>query len=76
MHKSVKEENAISDAESFMLVQFIDVLEVIESYETIEEVKDDIKQRKKMLKDDIELIKSKKQERKEKGKIIRLVFNH
>ena len=38
------------------LAQFIDVLEVIEKYENIEDVKLDIKFRKKYLKESIELM--------------------
>lgn len=73
MNKSVKKEIEVSDIEILMLSQFIDVLEVIEKYETIEDVRNDIYQRKKMLKNEIKFIENKKQEKKEKGKIIRLV---
>lgn len=42
----MKEE--VKECEKFMLAQFIDVLDVLEKYKTIEDVKKDIKKRKKI----------------------------
>ena len=45
--KNNKEEKE-KDIELFMIAQFIDVIEVLDKYEKIEEIKDDIKNRKKI----------------------------
>ena len=41
-------EEQIKDTELFMLAQFVDVLEVLERFDKIEEIKKDIQDRKKM----------------------------
>ena len=48
------------DYEIIMLEQFIDVLEVLESYKDIEQIKNDIYMRKKLLKEQIIELESKK----------------
>lgn len=47
------EEN-IKDTELFMLAQFVDVLEVLENFDEIEKIKNDIKERKKMYLNELE----------------------
>ena len=44
----MKGNNIIKDTEIYMLAQFIDVLEEIENFKSLEEVKEDIKNRKKI----------------------------
>lgn len=41
-------EEKIKDTELFMLAQFVDVLEVLEKYNSLEDVKNDIKKRKEI----------------------------
>ncbi len=48
------------DYEIIMLEQFIDVLEVLESYKDIGEIKSDIYMRKKLLKEQIRELENKK----------------
>ena len=49
----MKGNNIIKDTEIYMLAQFIDVLEEIENFKSLEEVKEDIKNRKKIYKKEI-----------------------
>lgn len=46
MQSDISEE--IKDTELFMMAQFIDVINILESYENIEEIKSDIKNRRKI----------------------------
>lgn len=46
MQSDISEE--IRDTELFMMAQFIDVINILESYENIEDIKSDIKNRKKI----------------------------
>ena len=50
----------LKDTELFMLAQFIDVMEIINEYDKIEDVKNDIKTRKKLYVDSIEKIRDSK----------------
>ena len=47
---------SMQDIELFMMAQFIDVINVFEKYETIDEVRKDIKARKKIYSDYIKQI--------------------
>ena len=47
-------EEKIKDTELFMLAQFVDVLEVLEKYKSMDEVKNDIQKRKELYKKLIE----------------------
>ena len=49
----MKGNNIIKDTEIYMLAQYIDVLEEIENFKSLEEVKEDIKNRKKIYKKEI-----------------------
>lgn len=49
----MKEENLIRDTEIYILAQFIDVLENIENFECLEEIKNDIRNRKQLYKQEI-----------------------
>lgn len=48
-----------SDEKILLLAQFIDVLEIIEKYETIEEIRKDIIKRKKYIKNEIHFVEKK-----------------
>ena len=50
----------LKDIELFMLAQFIDVIDIISQYNSIDEVKKDIRKRKKMYLDNIEKLSSSK----------------
>ena len=53
-------EDKEKDIELFMIAQFIDVIEVLDKYEKIEEIKDDIKNRKRIYLDYIEKMSNSK----------------
>jgi len=55
----------MADSKILLLASFIDVLEVIEKYQTIDQVKADIKVRKKILKEDIKRVEKKQKKDKE-----------
>lgn len=55
----------MEDSKILLLTTFIDVLEVIERYQNMEEVKADIKNRKRIIKQDIKRIKKKQKREKE-----------
>ena len=52
----MKEDKIIKDTEIYMLAQFIDVLEDIERFESVKEVKRNIEERKELYKKEIERI--------------------
>lgn len=54
----MEESKIVKDIEAFMLVQFIDVLENIESFKDMEEIKENIRKRKKMYKEEIDMVTS------------------
>lgn len=58
MTKDIGEE--IRGTELFMLEQFIDVIDVLEKYETIEEVRKDVNRRKKIYMENIKKISENK----------------
>lgn len=56
---------SMADSKILLLATFIDVLEVIEKYHNMEEVKADIKIRKRIIKQDIKRIEKKQKREKE-----------
>lgn len=59
MQKPLEKVTYMSDIEISLLAQFIDILEIIEKYESIDEVKKDIKLRKKHIKNEIKYTEKK-----------------
>lgn len=55
----MKENNIIKDTEVYMLAQFIDVLESIENFEKVEDIKINIRERKKAYEKEIKCLLSK-----------------
>lgn len=55
----MEENNIVKDMEIYMLAQFVDVLENIEEFNKIQDVKDDIRKRKKIYNKEIEKMVSK-----------------
>ena len=53
-------ESRIGDVEILMMAGLIDVLEVYENMDNIEEIRDDIKRRKKLLKKEIKYVEKNK----------------
>ena len=53
------EKSIITDIQIYLLTQFVDVLEEIERFDDISQLKNDIKMREKLLKDEIQKIVSK-----------------
>lgn len=49
----MKEEQQIQETELFMLAQFIEIIEILEKYQTIEEIKKDIRKRKQIYLEEI-----------------------